>query len=175
MLYSLCKNDKVVGLFDTLENCQNFLKSVQLINEFDLGEYKIKEFMNNSLIKTREIKLKSKNTVKKTSNEDDEKNKEEAEAKFKEKKEVNKNVQDLKKKKEKLEEMTNMFKADLKVYTEFKKQVEEGKLKEIPEIFEEKYFVLKKLEESNLELTMINYYKNYQIKKSHNNCWNNYF
>lgn len=175
MLYTLCKDDKVVGLFDTLEKCQNFLKSVQLINDFNLSEYKIKEFINNSLIKTREIKLKNKNknnVNKKTNN--DEISKEE-EAKIKEKKEVTKNVQDLKKKKEKLEEMTNMFKADLKVYTEFKKQVEEGKLKEIPEIFEEKYIVLKKLEEFDLELTMVNFYKNYKIKKSHHNCWNNYF
>ena len=67
----------------------------------------------------------------------------------------------LRKQKEKIEESKNVYDNDIKLFNMFKKSKESNCNFEIPELFAQKYEIMKKLEESN-SLTWENFIKNYQ-------------
>ena len=176
MLYSLHHKGKLIGLYDSLDDCNNFIEGVQNQNWDSIKNFTIKEFKKNSIIFVRDIDFKSKLTeVPKLSKKEKKeiKKSENYEKIEKDKIDLYNKMEKLKKKKEKILEMKNMYESDLNVFEALLKKKSEDENFEIPPIFKKKYEVIKLLKEKN-NLNIENYYKLYKIEDQ-NNCWSGLF
>lgn len=160
------KND-VIGLYESYELCNDFIKSLSSIG-FD-SRFKIVKFKINTCIKewTKEISTNINNIeedktsetfIKKENNyvesKKDQKTetkktkkKNKKEAKDKQKEQYNINL--LKAQREKIIESKNKYEVDLKLYNNFKDKLRVDPNFEIPEIFTEKYSIFKRLDDNN--------------------------
>ena len=176
MLYSLHYKDKLIGLYDSLDDCNNFIEGIENQNWDNKNNFTIKEFKKNSIIFVRDINFKNKLTkVTKLSKEEKKeiKKSENYEKIEQDKIDLHNKMEKLKKKKEKILEMKNMYESDLNVFEAFLKKKSEDEKFEIPPIFSKKYEVIKLLKEKN-NLNIENYYKLYKIEDQ-NNCWSGLF
>ena len=170
MLYSLHYKEKLIGLFDSLENVNNFIEGIEKQNWENKKNFTINEFKKNSIIHVRTVQFnkkinkEQKEKVKKSEN---------YEKIEKDKNELHKQMEELKKKKEKIFKIKNMYESDLNVYEAFLKKKSKDENFEIPPIFEEKYRVINLLKEKN-NLNIKNYYKLNKIENK-NNCWSGLF
>ena len=170
MLYSLHYKGKLIGLFDSLENVNNFVDGIENQKWENKKNFIINEFKKNSILNVRTIQFN-----KKLNKEDKKKIKksENYEKIEKDKIDLHNKMEKLRKKKEKIVEMKNMYESDLNVYKALMKKKSENDKFEIPPIFIEKYRVIELLKEKN-NLTIENYYKLYKIENK-NNCWSGLF
>lgn len=170
MLYSLHNKNKLIGLYDSLEDCNNFLEGIENQKWDNKKNFTIKEFKKNSIVYVREIRFntkiskKDKKEIKKSEN---------YEKIEKDKIDLCNKMEKLKKKKEKIIELKNMYDSDLKVFEQLLKQKLENEKFKIPSIFIKKYEIIELLKEKN-NLNIENYYKLYKIENQ-NNCWSGLF
>lgn len=163
----LYQKSNVIGVFENYDMCCDFVKSVE-----NLGwatQFKIVKFKINSCIKEyekqisflennieeentnlfidnkKEIKVEKSKEIKTETKEI--KKKKKKEAKVKQKEQYNINL--LKAQREKIIESKNKYDVDLKLYNEFKKKVNDDITFEVPDMFEEKFNIFKKLDDEN--------------------------
>ena len=203
----LYHNEKLIGLFDNIDLCSNFVKSIE-INNWATG-FKAIKYKSNSCVKEWERELKfyevtikhSENT--KHSNDSIESSstnskidtngfnsiesidtkdlpvKKEPKCSKQSKEIVKKEQIDqykynlLKVQREKILESKNKYEVDLSLYNRFKSEVSENDEFQIPEAFEEKYLLFKKLDDEN-EITWDNYALMYK-EKDFNGRFSNIF
>ena len=170
MLYSLHFKNELIGLYDSLEDCNNFLDGIENQKWERKKYFTIKEFKKNSIIFLREINFTSKLTKKEKKEVRNTENYEKIE---KDKINLYNKMEKLKKQKEKIIEMKNMYETDLNVYEAMNKNMEKDSKFKVPDIFEKKYGVIKLLKEKN-NLNIENYYKLYKLEDQ-NNCWSGLF
>jgi hypothetical protein len=167
MLYSLHYKDNLIGLYDSLENVNNFLEGIENQKWENKKNFSINEFKKNSILHVRTIQFnkkinkESKDKIKKSGN---------YEKIEKDKIELHNKMEKLKKK---IIEMKNMYDSDLNVFNALMKKKSGNDKFKIPPIFEEKYRVIELLKEKN-NLNIENYYKLYKIENK-NNCWSGLF
>lgn len=173
MLHALLHKNKLVGLFSDYLKCKitmdglisnNFVdkKYIEIKSYFEnsitVGEYKeetedtdstnvVEEFTDNN---TTDTDIKAKPTKP-------------TEEEIKKKSEIQNSINELKRKKEKLEESKRIFEVDLDLYNKFKKIKENSAIFTIPEMFTEKYELMEGLEKEN-KLCWENYYELYKPK-----------
>ena len=191
----LYHNDKLIGLFENIELCSNFVKSVE-VNNWATG-FKAIKYKSNSCIKEweRELKFYDVNVETKNLNEnivpdetiennDDSNNESKTEPSDKKKegrlkKVVKKEQVDqynynlLKVQREKILESKNKYEVDLSLYNRFKDEINTNSKFEIPEAFEEKYYLFKRLEDND-EISWDNYASIYK-EKDFNGRFSNIF
>lgn len=169
MLYSLHYKDNLIGLYDNLDDCNNYLDGLENQKWESKINFKIKQFKKNSIIFVRDINFNkvNKKILKKI------KNSENYEKIEKDKIDLHNKMEKLKKKKEKILEMKNMYESDLNVYKAFNKKISEDDKFKIPPMFEKKFRVIQLLEEKK-NLSIENYYKLYKIENQ-SNCWSGLF
>ncbi len=184
------KND-VIGLYESYELCNDFIKSLESIGYN--GKFKIIKFKINTCIKewTKDIstttnKIEEDNTsetfIKKENNYSDIKKdqktetkeikkKKKKEAKEKQKEQYNINL--LKAQREKIIESKNKYEVDLNLYNNFKDKIKDDSDFEIPEIFVDKFKIFEKLDNNN-ELNWDNFATEYK-EKDFNGRFSNIF
>ena len=191
----LYHNDKLIGLFENIELCSNFVKSVE-VNNWATG-FKAIKYKSNSCIKEweRELKFYDVNVETRNLNENIEpdeirennndsnnelktkptdKKKEGRQKKVVKKEQVDQyNYNLLKAQREKILESKNKYEVDLSLYNRFKDEMSTNSQFEIPEAFEEKYHLFKKLEDND-EISWDNYASIYK-EKDFNGRFSNIF
>lgn len=147
MIYIVCQKDKVVGTFDNYNICVDNIKG---INELGwANDLTIKKFTTNSFNFISEL-----DPLKKDDKEDEKKDtyeKDDSENKKKKKEEIRKkHMENIKQQQKKvIEESRNKYKTDYNLYLKFKDLKEKDEKFKIPELFEKKYEVMKKLDNEN--------------------------
>lgn len=148
----ILKNEKdYIGLYDSLEKTKNtidFLNKIGSNNMYHIFYCYINSINVNKYVEKKKVILT------------DDMKKDIEEKKLKlglEKYELNRELNELKIEKERLNEKKNQFDSDIKLYNMFKTNVN----LEIPELFKEKFCLFKKLEDENI-LNFENY-KNYNF------------
>jgi hypothetical protein len=170
-LFALLKDKSVIGLFNNKSSAENMMnglinnklcKRTNLIIDCYAANSIFKINNINTIIEEDDVDL-SVDISQNLSSEDKKKIMEE-----KSKLEYEMNM--LKKKKEEIIESKKTFKVDLELYKNFKKILCENSTFEIPDLFQNKYNVLKMLDDEN-KLTWENFYANYQ-KEELNTSYN---
>lgn len=182
MLYSLYFKNDIIGLFNSKEQCDNFVKSLEKYNFAKINDFYANEYHVNSLLCTRKITFdKSKNLNKEEpefviTNEISEKlnNSEEYKKIKEEEKKIYNKKKELEKQREKIKEMKNMFEVDKKLYTQFKEKLKEDDTFEIPILFRKKNQLLSKLEKDNT-LNFENFMYFYDINEKDDNSYSQLF
>jgi hypothetical protein len=195
MLYALFRNKKLIGLFDNHKSAVILIQGLISNNLINSNELLLREYHNNSLFFNKEVSLNEPNSetnlyeynsflkevnklnLNKTNKKVKKKLTEEEKAKLKKIKEDKINIEreklKLEKKKENLLEKKKEYEYNLKLYNQFKNNIENDKNFEIPELFKEKFELIKNLDEMN-ELSSQNYYKLY-VHKELNNSYSKLF
>ncbi len=180
MLHALLHKNKLVGLFSDYLKCKitmeglisnNFVdkKYIEIKSYFEnsitVGEYKeetednstniIEEFTDNNTTDT-EYNSNNNSKVKQVKNKP-------TDEEIKKRSELQNSINELKRKKEKMEESKRIFEVDLDLYNKFKKIKQTSSNFEIPEMFTEKYELMEALEKEN-KLCWENYYELYKPK-----------
>lgn len=191
MLFSLLRNNSVIGLFDDFDKCNDMMTGLvrnNLVKETDLI---VRAFKTNSIVPVRTPNVymdseseESDSDVSTTEEEPVadvpvaeepvveepvvEETPEEKEARLaREKRRGDRrrkreyNLSLLKKKKEKLEEQKRIFNIDLDLYNKFKKIFEENPKFQLPDMFERKYEIMSELEKLD-KLNCDNFYAVYE-------------
>lgn len=184
MLYSLYFKNDIIGLFNSKEQCENFVKSLEKYNFAKVNDFYANEYHVNSLLCVRKI------TFDKSKNLDNEKNKDEFvitneiseklnnSEEYKKIKEEEKKIyekkKEIEKQKEKIKEMKNMFEVDKKLYEQFKQKLDEENSFEVPILFRKKYKLLTKLEKDN-SLNFESFMYFYDINEKDDNSYSQLF
>jgi hypothetical protein len=167
MLHALLHNNKLIGLFSNHAKCVIMMNGL-ISNKFVLEKnITIKSYVENSItegeyheaddISESDFVMEEISSICTT---DTDENKSAvvkesppkvklSEEQMKEKCELQNSINELKKKKEKLEESKRVFDVDLDLYNKFKKIKSENDNFNIPEMFIEKYKLMSELEENN--------------------------
>ena len=182
MLYSLYFKNNIIGLFNSKEECENFVTSLEKHNFAKVNDFYANEYHNNSLLCIRKITFdKSKNLENKEvkftiTNEISKKlnNSEEYKKIKEEEKKIYEKKKELEKQKEKIKEMKNMFEVDKNLYTKFKETLKKNNKFEIPILFRKKYQLLSKLEDDN-SLNFENFMYFYDIDDKDENSYSQLF
>ncbi len=174
MLHALLYKSKLVGLFSDFQKCKVMLEGLVLNNFADRKFIEIKSYYENSITfgeykeDTEDIES-SDNVVEEftdnntTDTEKKPQKKAPTEEEMKAKNELQNSINELKKKKEKMEESKRVYDVDLDLYKKFKKILESNQNFVVPEMFIEKYELLEGLEKEN-KLCWENYYELYKPK-----------
>lgn len=145
----LYQNDKIVGVFETLRLAEDMATGIMKngwANNFYAVEYK-----KNSCIKVRTVRI---NNIYVTDEEIESDSEESIDSEIANKKKTE-NIKDkhqiniLKLEKEKIIESKNKYEIDLKLYNNFKENLENDINFEIPELFKQKYKIFHQLEQQN--------------------------
>ncbi len=172
MLHALLHKKNLIGVFSDYQKCKVMLEGLVANHFVDRKNIEIKSFYENTILsgEYREEDSDDSNIVEEfTDNNttDTEKSKpvkkeltkEEVEKKI----ELQNSINELKKKKEKMEESRRVYEVDIDLYNKFKKIRETNSNFNIPEMFIEKYELFEGLEKEN-KLCWENYYELYQPK-----------
>jgi len=166
MLYSLHIKQKLIGLFDSLDECSSMAEGLVVNNFASSNDILIKEFKKNSICFKRDLGLNENNNDTDVSYESDssvndtdsleekvdmeEIRQNEEYMKIEgEKRLIQERIKILKQQKEKVEESKNIFEHDLKLFDTFKGKMEEDKDFIIPELFEAKFKIMIELEDED--------------------------
>jgi len=166
MLYSLHVKQKLIGLFDSLDECSSMAEGLVVNNFASSNDILIKEFKKNSICFKRDLGLNENNNDTDVSYESDssvndtdsleekvdmeEIRQNEEYMKIEgEKRLIQERIKILKQQKEKVEESKNIFEHDLKLFDTFKGKMEEDKDFIIPELFEAKFKIMIELEDED--------------------------
>ena len=195
MLYALFRNKKLIGLFDNHKSAVILIQGLISNNLINSNELLLREYQNNSIFFNKEVslnepesetnlyeynsfleevnKLNLNTSNKKVKKELTEEEKKKLKKLKEEKIKIEKEKIELEKKKEKILEKKKEYEYNIKLYNQFKKNIENDKNFEIPELFKEKFKLIKNLDEMN-ELNLQNYNKLY-VPKELNNSYSKLF
>jgi len=179
MLHALMCQGRLIGLYSDYEQCTQTLEGL-VQNRFVVrNNISIKSYYENSMMTGRyDVEcgndLNTKNVVVKNDISEDETTMSESDMDTETRKKVEderKKRTDLqyelikaKKEKERLEESQRTFEVDIDLYHRFKKVLAKNPSFEIPELFQDKFPVMERLEHDNM-LNWENFYKHYQPRK----------
>ena len=147
----LYQNNNTIGVFDSVEQCNDFIKSIENLG-WATG-FKIAKFKSNSCLKLcekdvtflendeEEISEHVKTIIEETPRE--------KKKKAKNKQNDQHNINLLKNQKEKIMESKNKYNIYLNIYKLFKNNIKEDPAFEIPEIFINNFNIFKKLDEED--------------------------
>jgi len=162
MLYALFHNEKLVGLFDSIENVKVLIKGLDNLNFVESKNFYLKEFHNNSLLFSRKISFNNKNSKKdnKKKINNNIKNEENVEQN-KIKAELDRKIFLLNEQKDKIKQKKTEYDTNLKLYELFSNKLKEDDNFQIPKLFIDKYNLFKKLDDEN-RLELKNFYTEYK-------------
>ena len=178
MLHALLHKYKLVGLFSDYNKCKitmeglisnNFVdkKHIEIKsyyeNSITIGEYKEETDETNDNDSTNVVEEFTDNNTTDTEEKNKKPQQKPTEDEIKKRSEIQNSINELKKKKEKMEESKRIFEVDLDLYNKFKKIKQTNATFEIPEMFIEKYELMEGLEKEN-KLCWENYYELYKPK-----------
>ena len=175
MLHALLHKDKLVGLFSDYQKCKVMLEGLVLNHFVDRKFIEIKSYYENSITfgdykEDTEDTDSSHDVVEEfTDNNTTDTDKKQVmhhiptEDEIKKKAEIQNSINELKKKKEKMEESKRVYEVDLELYKKFKKIKGSNETFMIPEMFIDKYELLEGLEKDN-KLCWENFYELYTPK-----------
>jgi len=148
----LYQNNNTIGVFDSDEECNDFIKSIENLG-WATG-FKIAKFKSNSCLKLCEKNITFLEKENKEEISDHVEIIVEESSRQKKKKAINKqndqhNINLLKNQKEKIIESKNKYNIDLDIYKLFKNNLKEDTDFKIPELFVNSFNIFKKLEEEN--------------------------
>jgi len=164
MFYALFKSSKLIGIFDTEENVNNMINGLQQNKLCKEKELSVRKFNNNSICEFKDNNNNNNlnnNNLNNNIEQVTELSFEEEEKRNKEKCEVEYELNNLKKNKDKIDESKKTYKVDLDLYQKFKKLKNNSNEFEIPQLFIEKYRVFEMIENDN-NLNWENFYTNYK-------------
>lgn len=144
MSFLLYQEDKIVGVFETLEKAKNMAQGV--IDNGWAKNFKVVEYKINSCCKVSETRVDEEETDSVTT--EDIEFESDSEEKKKET-ELQSQLNVLKMKKDKIEESKTKYEIDLKLYREFKEKLETDNDFSIPELFVEKYKIFHQLDQED--------------------------
>lgn len=163
MNYILLNSNKPIGVFDSRENVENMINGL-VINKFaNKSKLSYKSYKNNSICEVNENDKEIISNEEESNDNIQELSPEELEKWNKEKCDVEFELNNLKKQKEKIEESKKTYKVDIDLYKKFKKLKEENYQFDIPTLFIDKYDLFQMLEKEN-KLNWENFYANYKHK-----------
>jgi hypothetical protein len=174
MLHALLHKKNLIGMFSDYQKCKVMLEGLIANNFVDRKHIEIKSFYENTIL-SGEYKEDSEdsedsNIVEEfTDNNttDSEKKptvkKELSKEELAKKMELQNSINELKKKKEKMEENKRVYEVDIELYNKFKKIKETNANFNIPEMFIEKYDFFEGLEKEN-KLCWENYYELFKVR-----------
>jgi hypothetical protein len=177
MLHALLHKNKLVGLFSDYLKCKITMEGLISNNFVDKKFIEIKSYFENSITtgeykeETEDTNIDSTNVVEEftdnnttdTDNNSNAKQQKPTEEEIQKRSEIQNSINELKKKKEKMEESKRVFEVDLDLYNKFKKIKQSNSKFDIPEMFTEKYELMEGLEKEN-KLCWENYYELYKPK-----------
>ena len=176
MLHALVYKNKLVGLFSDYQKCKVMLEGLVSNNFIDRKYIEIKSYYENSITIGEYIEdtddtdfsniveeFTDNNTTDTDKKPEKSVKKELTEEEMKKKVELQNSLNDLKKKKEKIEESKRVYQVDLDLYNKFKKIKEINNNFNIPEMFIDKYELMEDLEKEN-KLCWDNFYELYTPK-----------
>ncbi len=178
MLHAILHKHKLVGLFSDYQKCKVMFEGLISNNFVDRKHLDIKSYYENSITigeyieeidtmdntDTEVLEEFTDNNTTDTPKNDKQKNDEES----KKKSEIQNQIFELKKQKEKIEESKNVYNVNLDLYKKFKKIKETNEAFEIPEMFVDKYELMEALDKEN-KLCWENYYELYKPKNMSTN------
>jgi hypothetical protein len=171
MLHALLHNNKLIGLFSNYKKCITMMNGL-ISNKFVLEKnIMIKSYVENSItegeyivddVSESDFIMEEISSVCTTESDEDTNDMHKKESvkeslpkvklndeQIKEKCELQNSINDLKKKKEKLEESKRVFDVDLSLYNKFKELKNANINFNIPDMFIEKYKLMSELEKEN--------------------------
>lgn len=168
MLHALLHKKNIIGLFSNYHKCKVMLEGLINNNFVDRKHIEIKSFYNNSILSDEYIEDNKSNVVEEfsdnnTTETDKPAKKDITPDEMAKKMELQNNINELKKKKEKMEESKRVYEVDIELYNKFKKIKSSNETFNIPEMFIEKYELFEGLEKEN-KLCWENYYELYKPK-----------
>ena len=164
MFYALFKSEKLIGIFDSEDYVENMINGIVQNKFCNKNKLSIRKFNRNAIHEvTNEEKNKDIKIVEKEQAQVIQLSPEEEEKRNKKKCELEYELNNLKKEKDKIEESKKTYKVDVELYKKFKKIKEESYQFDIPELFVEKYNVFEKLDNDD-NLNWENFYVNYKQK-----------
>ncbi len=178
MLHALMSQGRLIGLYSDYEICTQTLEGL-VQNRFVMrNNITIKSYYENSMMTGRyDIEcgndLNTKNVVANNNISEDETTMSESDMDTETRKRVDEEkkkradlqyeITKAKKEKERLEESQRMFEVDLDLYKRFKKVLDKNPNFEIPELFQDKYPLMQRLEHDNM-LNWENFHTHYKPK-----------
>jgi hypothetical protein len=172
MLHAILFNQKLIGLFSDYDKCDLMIKGLVSNNFVKEEQITIKSYVNNSITEgtyydcDSDMEMEEFSSVDTTdssnsSNDNIIPKKVLTNEEIKAKCEIQNNINSLKKEKEKLEEKKRVYDVDVDLYNRFKNILLENANFEIPEMFVDKYNLMKQLDNEGT-LSMDEFYKLYQ-------------
>jgi len=186
-LYLIEYNGKVIGAYDNHDLAKQFIDSCTQL-KFMIGTSKILRYARNSCLLLNDDNIvqqpiqvptfelprpKIINNIDENVKPIDLENNEDYKKISKEKAELLKNLNELKLKKEKLEEFKRIFENDIKLYNMFNENRNKDPNFVIPELFLQKFYIIKELQTEN-NLNWESYNQQYNMIKNSNN-YTDYF
>jgi hypothetical protein len=177
MLHALMSQGRLIGLYSDYEMCTQTLEGL-VQNRFVMrNNITIKSYYENSMMTGRyDVEcgdnLNTKNVITNNISEDettmsesdmDTETRKRVDEEKKKRADLQYEITKAKKEKERLEESQRMFEVDLDLYKRFKKVLDKNPQFEIPELFQDKYPLMQRLEHDNM-LTWENFHANYKPK-----------
>ncbi len=174
MLHALLYKKNTIGLFSDYNKCKLMIDGLIQNNFIDKKFIEIKSFHENSILSEEYQEISDANIIEEFSDNnttDTDKKpvvKKPTEEEMKKKVDLQNSINELKKKKEKLEESKRVYDVDLELYNKFKKIKETNLNFIIPEMFIDKYELMDGLNKEN-KLCWENFYELYVPKKLETN------
>ena len=172
MYCSLHHNSNLIGIFENIESCENFLvglKNNNLVKK--LENFSVKQFHKNTINQVNELFFDSKKLIfieknkkkqeKKLTKEEEEKIKKKKKEIFEKKTEIEIKKNRLNMQKAKIDNSKSIYKNDIKLFKKFKKMLEKNSDFMIPEMFQNKFILFTKLENDD-KLSWENFYLEYK-------------
>ena len=160
MFYALFKSDKLIGIFNSENAIHNMINGIVQNKFCSESKLSIRKYAINTIYEvTTEDKDKISKVIEKepvpelTQEEEEKRNKKKCELEYE--------LNNLKKEKDKIEESKKTYKVDVELYKKFKKIKQENYQFDIPELFIEKYKVFEMIDDDN-NLNWENFYANYK-------------
>jgi hypothetical protein len=176
MLHSLLHKKNLIGVFSDYQKCKVMLEGLIANNFVDRKNIEIKSFYENTILSAEykeeespESNIVEEFTDNNTTDTDNDKSakkevkKEVSKEELEKKIELQNSINELKKKRDRMEENKRMYEVDIDLYNKFKKIKETNSNFNIPEMFIEKYDFFEELEKEN-KLCWENYYELYKPK-----------
>lgn len=162
MLHALLNKNKLIGLFSDYDKCKLMIEGLVQNNLIDKKFLEIKSYYINTITSGEYNEDNINNIIEEFSDNDTT----DSDVKIKDKDNTEKinlqnNLNELKKKKEKLEDSKRVYEVDVELYNKFKKIKETNVNFKIPEMFLDKYNLMESLDKEN-KLCWDNFYELYK-------------
>ncbi len=173
MLHALLHKKNLIGVFSDYQKCKVMLEGLIANNFVDRKNIEIKSFYDNTILsgeyreedsdESNIVEEFTDNNTTETDNNSKPVKKELSKEDVEKKINLQNSINELKKKKERMEENKRVYEVDIDLYNKFKKIKETNSNFNIPEMFIDKYELFEGLEKEN-KLCWENYYELYKPK-----------